>query len=105
MNTDKNSKAAALPHCRKNITISRHLFVAFLTFTSHSNCVNSEDPFSLLVMAVLGGAILPPLQGKIADLHGLQISYIVPLIAYAYVGFYGAIGHRIGRPRQIPATA
>jgi FHS family L-fucose permease-like MFS transporter len=60
---------------------------------------------SLLVMAVLGGAILPPLQGKIADLHGLQISYIVPLIAYAYVGFYGAIGHRIGRPRQVPATA
>jgi FHS family L-fucose permease-like MFS transporter len=59
---------------------------------------------SLLVMAVLGGALLPPLQGKIADLlikggneHGLQISYIVPLIAYAYVAFYGWMGHRIGR--------
>jgi FHS family L-fucose permease-like MFS transporter len=61
---------------------------------------------SLLVMAVLGGAILPPLQGKIADLlikggneHGLQISYIVPLIAYAYVAFYGWKGHRIGKPK------
>jgi FHS family L-fucose permease-like MFS transporter len=53
---------------------------------------------SLLVMAILGGAVLPPLQGKIADLTGnLQISFIVPLIAYAYVAFYGAIGHRIGR--------
>jgi FHS family L-fucose permease-like MFS transporter len=53
---------------------------------------------SLLVMAILGGAILPPLQGKIADLtHNLQISFIVPLIAYAYVAFYGAVGHRIGR--------
>jgi FHS family L-fucose permease-like MFS transporter len=53
---------------------------------------------SLLVMAILGGAILPPLQGKIADLTGnLQISFIVPLVAYAYVAFYGAIGHRIGR--------
>lgn len=52
---------------------------------------------SLLVMAIFGGALLPPLQGHIADLFGLQISYIVPLIAYAYVGFYGLKGHRIGR--------
>lgn len=54
---------------------------------------------SLLVMAIFGGAILPPLQGHIADLGGLQISYIVPLIAYSYVGFYGLKGHRIGRSR------
>ena len=55
---------------------------------------------SLLVMAILGGALLPPLQGWIADHHGLQISFIVPLIAYAYVAFYGWKGHRIGRRPQ-----
>jgi MFS transporter, FHS family, L-fucose permease len=52
---------------------------------------------SLLVMAILGGALLPLLQGHIADLASLQISYIVPLLAYAYVGFYGWKGHKIGR--------
>ena len=52
---------------------------------------------SLLVMAILGGAILPPVQGLVADQIGLQTSFIIPLIAYAYVAFYGAIGHRIGR--------
>jgi FHS family L-fucose permease-like MFS transporter len=53
---------------------------------------------SLLVMAILGGAILPPLQGFIADAtKNLQLSFIVPLIAYAYVAFYGALGHKIGR--------
>jgi FHS family L-fucose permease-like MFS transporter len=52
---------------------------------------------SLLVMAILGGALLPPMQGWIADHHGLQISFIVPLIAYAYVAFYGGFGHKIGR--------
>lgn len=57
---------------------------------------------SLLVMAILGGALLPPLQGWIADKYGLQISFIVPLIAYAYVAFYGWKGHRIGRH---PASA
>jgi FHS family L-fucose permease-like MFS transporter len=61
---------------------------------------------SLLVMAVVGGALLPPLQGKIADTliaggnaHGLQISFIVPMVAYAYVAFYGAIGHNVGRKK------
>jgi FHS family L-fucose permease-like MFS transporter len=53
---------------------------------------------SLLVMAILGGAILPPTQGYIADAtKNLQISFLVPMIAYAYVAFYGAVGHRIGR--------
>jgi FHS family L-fucose permease-like MFS transporter len=59
---------------------------------------------SLLVMAILGGAILPPLQGHIADIAGLQVSYIVPLVAYAYVAFYGWKGHRVGGPR-LPAPA
>jgi FHS family L-fucose permease-like MFS transporter len=53
---------------------------------------------SLLVMAILGGALLPPLQGWVADVtQNLQFSFIVPLIAYAYVAFYGLKGHRIGR--------
>ncbi len=60
---------------------------------------------SLLVMAILGGAILPPIQGHIADLGGLQISYLVPLIAYSYVGFYGWKGHAVGRKRRIEAMA
>ncbi len=54
---------------------------------------------SLLVMAILGGAVLPLAMGYIADsTKNLQLSFIVPLIAYAYVAFYGAIGHKIGRP-------
>ena len=52
---------------------------------------------SLLVMAILGGAILPPAQGYIADRWNLQVSYLIPLIAYAYVAFYGWKGHQMGR--------
>ena len=60
---------------------------------------------SLLVMAVVGGAVLPPLMGKLADLtHNLQFAFIVPLIAYAYVGFYGWKGHRIGRQPESRAS-
>ena len=49
---------------------------------------------------ILGGALLPPLPGHIADVAGLQTSFIVPLLAYTYVGFYGWKGHKIGRIRQ-----
>ena len=52
---------------------------------------------SLLVMAVVGGAILPPIMGKIADHWSRQTAFIVPLIAYAYVAFYGLYGHKAGR--------
>jgi FHS family L-fucose permease-like MFS transporter len=56
---------------------------------------------SLLVMAVLGGAILPPIMGKIADHWNRQLAFIVPLIAYAYVAFYGWKGHKIGRKNEV----
>jgi MFS transporter, FHS family, L-fucose permease len=55
---------------------------------------------SLLVMAILGGAILPPMQGHLADRWSLQLSYLVPLLAYAYVAFYGWKGHQFGRARE-----
>jgi FHS family L-fucose permease-like MFS transporter len=60
---------------------------------------------SLLVMAILGGAILPPLQGALADHIGIQYSFIVPLVAFTYIAFYGVYGYRAGRgrPNQTPA--
>src|SRR5271154_514115 len=52
---------------------------------------------SLLVMAVVGGAVLPPIMGKIADHWNRQLAFIIPLFAYAYVAFYGWKGHFLGR--------
>jgi FHS family L-fucose permease-like MFS transporter len=56
---------------------------------------------SLLVMAVVGGAVLPPIMGKIADHWSRQSAFIVPLIAYAYVAFYGWKGHNIGKTDKV----
>lgn len=44
---------------------------------------------SLLVMGIVGGALLPLIQGLIADQIDLKISYIVPVLCYAYIAFYG----------------
>lgn len=48
---------------------------------------------SLLVMAILGGAIIPVIQGMIADLYGVQFSFIVPIFSYLYIAFYGWRGY------------
>jgi FHS family L-fucose permease-like MFS transporter len=52
---------------------------------------------ALLVMAIVGGAFIPALQGKIADHIGIQQSFIVPIVAFAYIAFYGLYGYRAGR--------
>lgn len=45
---------------------------------------------SLLIMMILGGAVIPPLQGFLSD-HGLGIhwSYIVPVIGFLYLAYFG----------------
>ena len=52
---------------------------------------------SLLVMAILGGAVLPPLQGLVADRMGVQASFCVPLLAFLYIVYFGLWGHTVGR--------
>jgi FHS family L-fucose permease-like MFS transporter len=52
---------------------------------------------SLLVMAIVGGAFLPPLQGWVAKHSTIQFSFIVPMVAFAYIAFYGIYGYKAGR--------
>ncbi|KAF1017320.1 MAG: L-fucose-proton symporter [Stenotrophomonas maltophilia] len=49
---------------------------------------------SLLIMAIVGGAVLPLLQGLLADHIGLHNSFVLPVLCYAYIIFYGLVGSR-----------
>jgi MFS transporter, FHS family, L-fucose permease len=48
----------------------------------------------LLVMAIVGGAIIPEIQGVIADKIGIHHAFILPLICYLYICYYGFRGSR-----------
>ncbi len=50
----------------------------------------------LLVMAIVGGAILPVIQGALADRFGVQLAFILPAALYLYIMFYGFRGSRHG---------
>jgi FHS family L-fucose permease-like MFS transporter len=49
----------------------------------------------ILVMMVVGGALIPLLQGFLADKIGYQSSFIIVLFCYAYLLFFGLKGHKI----------
>jgi FHS family L-fucose permease-like MFS transporter len=44
---------------------------------------------SLLVMAILGGAIIPVIQGAVADVAGIQKALFLPLLCYVYIVYFG----------------
>jgi MFS transporter, FHS family, L-fucose permease len=48
----------------------------------------------LLVMAIVGGAIIPVIQGAIADKIGIHHCFILPLLCYMFIIYYGFIGSR-----------
>ena len=44
---------------------------------------------SFLIMMILGGGVIPPLQGKVADIIGIHSSYIVSLLCFVYLIIFG----------------
>jgi len=58
---------------------------------------NTAQGSGILCMAIVGGAIMPLLQGGIADRLGLHHSFVLPVLCYAFIGYYGMKGHRIVR--------
>ena len=52
---------------------------------------------SLLVMAIVGGAILTPVTGIIVGAIGYQKAFLFPIICYLYIFYYGVKGHEVKR--------
>jgi MFS transporter, FHS family, L-fucose permease len=52
------------------------------------------DGSGLLIMAIVGGAIIPVAQGWIADHIGVHHAFLLPVLCYAYIVYYGLRGSR-----------
>ena len=46
----------------------------------------------LVCQAIVGGALIPLVQGVAADMIGIQLSFIVPMLCYIYIGWYALKG-------------
>lgn len=49
----------------------------------------------ILCMAIVGGALIPLLQGFLADSIGIQKAFFIPVLCYLFIVYYGYKGHKI----------
>ncbi|WP_413668361.1 L-fucose:H+ symporter permease [Mucilaginibacter sp. Mucisp86] len=68
---------------------------------------DTEFGSSLIIMSIVGGAVLPRVFGYISDVTGnIQYGYLVPLVCFAVVAFFGLKGHRVKvKPENVPVSA
>lgn len=56
----------------------------------------SKIASSFLIMSIVGGGIIPLIMGQISDKTGsIQVAYIVPLICFLFILYFGVKGHKI----------
>lgn len=49
---------------------------------------------SLLVMAIIGGGVIPPIMGRISDASSIQTAFVVPLLCYVFILYFGLSGYK-----------
>ncbi len=60
----------------------------------------------LLIAAILGGALIPLAQGWLADTIGIHHAFILPVLCYLYILYYGLVGSKVKQSAVIaPAGA
>jgi len=69
------------------------LFLSIMFPTLFSLAIEDIGAFTgkgsaLLNFAIIGGSVFPPIQGMIADAHGVQISYVIPLFCFVMITLY-----------------
>ncbi len=60
---------------------------------------------AFLVMMILGGGIIPPIQGKLSDLIGIHYSYIVAVICFGYLTLFAILVKGILKKQNIDVDA
>ena len=65
------------------------MFPTIFSIALHGLGARTGQGSGLLCMAIVGGAIVPFIQGYAADTAGLQPSFIVPMLCYVFIAYFG----------------
>ena len=77
------------------------MFPTIFTIAIEGLGKHTSQGSGILCMAIVGGALIPPLQGVLADNIGLHYCFIIPVVCYLFIAWYGAKGH----PTSLKASA
>ena len=64
------------------------MFPTIFTLTLERSSAATAATSGLLCMAIVGGAVVPLIVGRIADNVGLHAAYLVPMLAYAFIAVF-----------------
>lgn len=70
------------------------MFPTIFSLTLERSGAPSSSTSGLLCMAIVGGAVLPYLAGRLADSAGLETGFIIPAVAYAGIVLFAAAASR-----------
>ena len=73
------------------------MFPTIFALAIHGLGAQTKRASSFLVMAIVGGAVVPKLMGAIADASDIARAFIVPMICFAGVALYALSWSRLGR--------
>jgi FHS family L-fucose permease-like MFS transporter len=65
------------------------MFPTIFALGIHGLGLRAKKASAFIVMAIMGGALLPKLMGYVADRTDMSRGFIVPLFCFAFVAFYG----------------
>ncbi len=74
------------------------MFPTIFALGIHGLGARAKRASGYIVMAIMGGAIVPKLMGWVGDNYGVSRSFIVPLACFTVVAFYGFSWAKLSRP-------
>ena len=83
------------------------MFPTIFALGIHGLGARAKKASAFIVMAIMGGALLPKLMGAVGDAYDMSRAFVVPMACFAFVAFYGYAWPRLsgseslggGRPR------
>lgn len=71
------------------------MFPTIFSLGIHGVGEHTKQASSFIVMAIVGGAVTPPLMGKLADMFNMRVSFLVPLLCFAGIAAYGLMWQKL----------
>lgn len=79
------------------------MFATIFTLAVMNLFEHTNQGSGILCTAIVGGAIIPLLQGFVADEVGLSTAFIIPILCYLYIAWYGLSGYKPTKPAKVRA--
>jgi FHS family L-fucose permease-like MFS transporter len=80
------------------------MFPTIFALGIHGLGARAKKASAYIVMAIMGGAIVPKLMGAVGDHYGMSRAFIVPLACFVFIAYYGYNWSKFSKVESINGT-